>query len=146
MTGGDLIIAAPWLVFAGGLTAIGWRLAAGRDRRPRRPTQRPGAGTRPGPDRPGSRPAPPGTGRAKPDRGDLPAARCPGSHHQARVKPGRGRLHVISTCGTHRGHNRAAKLGAWPAQRPHQPEAGHDGSGLREGGQTCPLSPVSSRA
>jgi hypothetical protein len=29
----DLIVAAPWLLFAVGLAAIGWRLAVGRRRR-----------------------------------------------------------------------------------------------------------------
>lgn len=40
MTGADLIVAAPWLVFAAGLAMIGWRLAAGRSRRQRRSPRR----------------------------------------------------------------------------------------------------------
>jgi hypothetical protein len=84
MSGGDLIVVAPWLVFAGGVMAIGWRLAAGRDHPPRRPTGRPGAGTRRHRDRPGSRSAPPETGPAGPDGGELPVCRRPpGGHHSA---------------------------------------------------------------
>jgi hypothetical protein len=30
MSGDDLIVAVPWLVFFAGLAVIGWRLAAGR--------------------------------------------------------------------------------------------------------------------
>jgi hypothetical protein len=71
LSGGDLIIAAPWLVFAGGLTAIGWRLAAAREHRPRRRAKQPGAGTPPRPGRPGSRSAPRGTGAAGPDGSEL---------------------------------------------------------------------------
>jgi len=46
VTGADLIVAAPWLVFAGGLAIIGWRLAAGRSRRRQRrsPRRHPAAG------------------------------------------------------------------------------------------------------
>lgn len=65
MTGGDLIVAAPWLVFAAGLTAIGWRLAAGRGDRTR-PPEPPGTGTRAHRDRP----APPCTGPSGSDRGE----------------------------------------------------------------------------
>jgi hypothetical protein len=36
VTGDDLIVVAPWLAFAAGLTVIGWRLATGRGRRRRR--------------------------------------------------------------------------------------------------------------
>ena len=32
MSGDDLIVAVPWLVFAAGLAVIGWRLAAGPHR------------------------------------------------------------------------------------------------------------------
>jgi hypothetical protein len=63
MTGGDLIVAAPWLVFGAGLTAIGWRLAAGRGDR-NRPPPPPGTGTWPHRDRP----APPRTGSSGSDR------------------------------------------------------------------------------
>jgi hypothetical protein len=68
MTGGDLIVAAPWLVFGAGLTAIGWRLAAGRGDRARPPP--PGAGTRPKRDRP----VHPRTGPSGSDRGELAAS------------------------------------------------------------------------
>jgi len=50
VTGDDLIVAAPWLAFAAGLAVIGWRLAAGRERRLRRLGPRPGRGARPGSD------------------------------------------------------------------------------------------------
>jgi len=37
LTATDLIVLAPWLIFAAGLAVIGWRLLAGRrSRRPRR--------------------------------------------------------------------------------------------------------------
>jgi hypothetical protein len=52
VTGDDLIVAAPWLVFAAGLALIGWRLAASRGRRRHGPP-RPGARDRPGRDRTG---------------------------------------------------------------------------------------------
>jgi hypothetical protein len=46
MSGDDLIVAVPWLVFAAGLGVIGWRLAAGRGlARERRPGA-PGKGAR----------------------------------------------------------------------------------------------------
>jgi hypothetical protein len=48
MSGDDLIVAVPWLVFATGLAVIGWRLAAGRGLRRERRPGRPGGGTRPG--------------------------------------------------------------------------------------------------
>jgi hypothetical protein len=48
MSADDLIVAAPWLVFAAGLAVIVWRLAAGRGlRRERRPGPS-GQGARPG--------------------------------------------------------------------------------------------------
>lgn len=46
MSADDLIVAAPWLVFAAGLAVIVWRLAAGL-RRERRPGPS-GQGARPG--------------------------------------------------------------------------------------------------
>jgi hypothetical protein len=50
MSGGDLIVAVPWLVFAAAMAVIGWRLAAGRRmRREHRPGP-PGKGA----DRPGT--------------------------------------------------------------------------------------------
>jgi hypothetical protein len=55
VTGDDLIVAAPWLAFAGGLAVIGWRLAASRGRRRRR-GRLPGEGVRPGPDAATDRP------------------------------------------------------------------------------------------
>jgi hypothetical protein len=42
MSGDDLIVAAPWLVFGAGLALIGWRLLVGR-RRTRRGAVRPRA-------------------------------------------------------------------------------------------------------
>jgi hypothetical protein len=48
MSADDLIVAAPWLVFAAGLAVIGWRLAAGRGRRRERRPGPPGKGARPG--------------------------------------------------------------------------------------------------
>ena len=60
MSGDDLIVAVPWLVFAAGLAVIGWRLAAGRGLRRRRRPGAPGKGTRRGgrrADRPASRTA-----------------------------------------------------------------------------------------
>jgi len=46
VTGADLIVAAPWLVFAGGVAIIGWRLAANRSRRrqQRSPRRHPATG------------------------------------------------------------------------------------------------------
>jgi hypothetical protein len=65
VTGDDLIIAAPWLVFAAGVAVIGWRLAVGRGRRRRRRGPRqPGVRAMPGQDRAAARAAPPGTGPA----------------------------------------------------------------------------------
>lgn len=63
VTGDDLIVAAPWLAFAVGLAAIGWRLAASRRRRRRGP---PGAGARgrPSQGRADDQPVPPRTGPA----------------------------------------------------------------------------------
>lgn len=48
MSGDDLIVAVPWLVFAAGLAMIGWRLAASRGIRRERRTRRPFGDTRPG--------------------------------------------------------------------------------------------------
>lgn len=47
MSGDDLIVAVPWLVFAAGLAVIGWRLAAGRSLRRKRLMGRPLGDTRP---------------------------------------------------------------------------------------------------
>ncbi|HEV2377783.1 MAG TPA: hypothetical protein VGS19_37180 [Streptosporangiaceae bacterium] len=57
MSGGDLIVAVPWLVFAAGLAVIGWRLAVGHGPRRARHPGPSGTGTRPGgcrADRPGN--------------------------------------------------------------------------------------------
>jgi hypothetical protein len=64
VTGDDLIVAAPWLVFAAGLAVIGWRLAADRGhRRRRRGPPRASAGAPPGQDG-AAPPAASGTGSA----------------------------------------------------------------------------------
>lgn len=64
VTGDDLIVAAPWLVFAAGMAVIGWQLAAVRRhhrlRRPPRPC--PGAPS----DQDGA--APPASGSGPPGR------------------------------------------------------------------------------
>lgn len=64
MSGDDVIVAVPWLIFAVGLAAIAWRLVAsrarGRSQRGAAPDDRPG---RPGPadtPPPASRGTPPG--------------------------------------------------------------------------------------
>lgn len=62
MTGDDLIVAAPWLAFAAGLAALGWRLAVGRSRRRR--LARDGVRGRLSQDRAGEQPVPPETGPA----------------------------------------------------------------------------------
>jgi hypothetical protein len=48
MSGDDLIVAVPWMVFVAGLAGICWRLAAVRALRRKRRSGRPGEGTRPG--------------------------------------------------------------------------------------------------
>jgi len=48
MSADDLIVTVPWLVFAAGLTVIGWRLAAGRGLRRERSPEPPGREARPG--------------------------------------------------------------------------------------------------
>jgi hypothetical protein len=59
VTGDDLIVAAPWLAFAAGLTVIGWRLAAGRGRRRRgHGLPQPSPCTQPGQDGADDRPPP----------------------------------------------------------------------------------------
>jgi hypothetical protein len=79
VTGDDLIIAAPWLVFAAGLAVIGWRLAVCRGRRRRSSPRKPSA---PAPARIEPPPGPPGpparnrpAGRGTPlGRADRPVA------------------------------------------------------------------------
>ena len=63
MSGDDLIVAAPWLVFAVGLAVLGWRLAAGRRRR-RRGRARAGVRGRLSQSGADEQPVPPHTGPA----------------------------------------------------------------------------------
>lgn len=66
MTSDDLIIAAPWLVFAAGLIVIGWRLIV--DRR-RAAAEQSDTATRPEPDRPDPHSSSPDASLAGRDRG-----------------------------------------------------------------------------